>query len=212
MTPEERAALRRIDRQFDAIRSMPRPIPASERHRHRLEEVKRGGYLRVAGQIHRVADRSPSRGGRSRGHTLELFGLETGDTTWLDWQRDGGIAVRWTARKLELRDLGVSAADVVAMSDAERGSIALEGRRYRYVGDYALRSGSGEGEGDGNPYCYAFETQDGRFGLSIEERGDAAQGYAYEARLSERLDPEAVEVLVLWGDGGERGARQSEWL
>ena len=39
MTPEVRSALRSIDKQFDAVRAMPTPIPSSERHRVGIDDV-----------------------------------------------------------------------------------------------------------------------------------------------------------------------------
>ncbi len=73
-TPELRATLRRIDRQFEAIRSMPVPIPERERYRHTIEKVGAGDYIRIRGEIYRVEEDSRYvENKKSSWFELELF-------------------------------------------------------------------------------------------------------------------------------------------
>ncbi len=197
MTPEERAALRRIDLQFEAVRAMPRPIPSAERYRHSIEEVAEGGYIRVAGQIHRVVELSHYQQTKSRFHELELLGLTSGEMRYIEWEKDDAVEVCFNQPPISLRELGLSADDIEEMSDEEEGTIGHDGKTYHYDDDYKAvyhRSGGGEGE---PVYMYDFETADERWCLTVEEWGDEEEGYEYEVYISEYLDPNVVEVLVV---------------
>ena len=197
MSPEERAALRRIDLQFEAVRAMPRPIPSAERYRHGIDEVGRGGYIRVAGQIHRVEEVSHYQQKKSRFYELELFGLTTGEKRYLEWEKDDAVEVCFNQPAISLRELGLSADDIEEMSEKEEGTIRHDGKTYRYDDDYKAlyhRGGGAEGE---RVYMYEFETADERSCLTVEEWGDKEGGYEYEVYISEDLDPDVVEVLVV---------------
>ena len=93
MNAEERAALRRIETQFDAIRAMPTPIAPHERHRVTIEDVKEGGYVRVAGELHRVVQLSRYEEKKSRWYELELLGLQSGEKLYVEWERDDEVEV-----------------------------------------------------------------------------------------------------------------------
>jgi len=202
VNPDQRGALRRLDRQFDAIRAMPEPIAPRDRYRHGIEDVRAGAYLRVAGEIHRVESVSEYRDKSSRWHELELLGLECGESRYVEWEKDDEIEISVNGPELSLADVGVSADDVEEMSEEEEGQITFEGRTYHYDDDYGAtyhRSGSSEGE---KVYFYDFETSDERYCLTIEEWGDQQQGYEYAAFVSEYLEPDAIEVVSLGSDGG----------
>lgn len=200
MTSEQRAALRRLDRQFDAIRAMPEPIASRERYRHGIEEVGTGDYLRVSGELHRVELVSEYREKSSRWHELELFGLESGTPCYVEWEKDDEIEVSVNGPELSLGDIGVTADQIEEMSDEETGSISYDGRTYHYDDDYGavyLRGGS---SGDGTEekvYFYDFETRDERYCLAVEEWGDASTGYEYVAFVSEYVEPETIEVVAV---------------
>ena len=90
------------------------------------------------------------------------------------------------------------------MSDEEEGTIRYGGRNYLYDDDYKatyLRA-AGEGDGKGGEGLLLRLRDRGRALrlLSVEEWGDKDSGYEYEVFVSESLDPESVEVLVI-GDG-----------
>jgi hypothetical protein len=197
LTSEQRAALRRLDRQFDAIRAMPEPIASRERYRHGIEEVGTGDYLRVSGELHRVELVSEYREKSSRWHELELFGLESGTPCYVEWEKDDEIEVSVNGPELSLGDIGVTADQIEEMSDEESGSISYDGRTYHYDDDYGAtfhRDGEGEGEA---VHFYDFETRDERFCLAVEEWGSASEGYEYAAFVAEYVGPDAVEVVAL---------------
>jgi len=196
MNAEVRAALKTIDRQFDAVRAMPKPIPVNERYRSGIEEVKAGGYLRIAGEVHRVVEINLYREKKSGWHELELFGLYTGETLFVEWERDDEIEVSLNGPSMSLREIGHTADQIEEMSDEEEGTIRHGGRTYFYDDDYKakyFRGGAGDGE---KVYFYDFETQDERYSLSVEEWGDKESGYEYEVFVSEYIEPDSIEVLV----------------
>lgn len=215
MNAEERALLRRLDRQFDAIRAMPPPIPARDRYRHGIEDVGPGAYIRVDAahgpEIHRVESLSEYREKRWRWYELELLGLASGATVYVEWEKDDDVEISINGPELTLREVGVTADQVEAMSEAESGRIHFGGRSYHYDDDYAATyhrdassggQGQGrdkvEGAGGGEPvYFYDFETRDERHCLTVEEWGSAADGYEYVAFESETVGPDAVEVVAL---------------
>ena len=200
MTPEVRAALKAIDLQFDAVRAMPAPVPAGERHRLGITDVYAGGYIRVAGQLFRVIERSRYREKHSSWFELELLGLSTGETLYLEWEVDDEVQVSLNGPPLSLPAIGHSADEIEEMSDAEDGEIEYAGRTYLYDDDYGARylrgdpaAGAGEGE---SVYFYDFETRDERYCLCVEEWGDQDSGYEYQVYVSEYIDPHSIEVLV----------------
>ena len=203
MTPEQRTALRRIDRQFDGVRAMPEPIPMRERYRNGIEDVREGGYLRCAGQLYRVVSISQYREKNESWSELEVFSLTTGDSTYLEWEKDDQVEISLSGPELSLSDLGVTSDQVEAMSDEEEGRISFDGRSYHYDDDYGatyFRESGAEGE---PVYCYDFESKDEKYSLTVEEWGSKNEGYEYSAFVSEYIEPEAVEVLVLAANGAE---------
>jgi hypothetical protein len=189
--------MRGIDKQFDAVRGMPVPIPSGERYRVGIEEVAAGGYLRVGGELYRVEQASLYREKDGNWTELELFGLNTAETRYIEWERDDEVEVAWNGPPISMARLGVTPAEVEAMADRERGSISYGGKTYEYDDDYSAtfhRGGKGDGE---KVYFYDFETSDERFCLSIEEWGSESSGYDYEAYASQYIEPETVEVLVV---------------
>ena len=194
---------------------MENVIPARERYRHGIEELSVDAYLRVGGQPQRVVSVSHYQEKESRWYELELFGLETGTTTYVEWEKDDEVEIALNGPELSLGDLGLTADEVEEMSDAESGSISHAGRTYHYDDDYgatyhrdSTAAGFGEGSAAGSGkgaaarsgekvYFYDFETSDERYCLTIEEWGDEQQGYEYGVFVSEYLEPDAIEVLAL---------------
>ena len=176
MKPDQRAALRRLDRQFDAIRAMPQPIPPRERYRHGIEDVGEGAYLRVGDECHCVESINEYREKKSRWHELELFGLTSGRTSYLEWEKDDEIEISVNGPELSLADVEVSADDVEEMSEEEEGQITFEGRTYHYDDDYGAtypRSGSSEGV---KVHFYDFEPRDECYCIHVAGRGHAIGG------------------------------------
>lgn len=203
MTPEQRTALRRIDRQFDAVRAMPEPIPLRERYRSGIEDIGVGAYLRCAGQLFRVESISQYREKNESWSELEIFSLTTGESTYMEWEKDDEVEVSLNGPEHSLSDLGVTSDQVEDMSDAEEGEISFEGRTYRYDDDYGATYFREPGATGEPVYFYDFETRDEKYCLTVEEWGSASEGYEYSAFVSEYIEPETIEVLVLAADGAE---------
>ncbi len=206
MTGEERAALRRLDKQFDAIRAMPAPIPSRDRYRHGIEGVAAGAYIRVdasisgGDELYRVESVSEYREKGSGWHELELLGLESGLTVYVEWEKDDEIEISVNGPELSLRDVGVTADQVEAMSESEEGTIPFGGRSYRYDDDYGatyFRNGANAGATGEAVYFYDFETRNERHCLTVEEWGSASDGYEYVVFESEYVGPDAVEVVAV---------------
>lgn len=197
--PAERAALRRLDQQFDAIRAMPAPVPPALRHQKSVEELGVGGYLRVAGELYTVTEVNVYRERGGHWTELALFGLTTGETRSLEWEKDDEIEISFNGSSRSLRELGVGSDRIEEMADDEAGHIDVDGRRFHYDDDYGAHFCRG-GTGEPVPvYFYDFETRDERFVLSVEEWGSAQDGYEYEAYVAEYMEPEEIEILVTGG-------------
>lgn len=199
MTPEQRAALRRIDRQFDAVRTMPEPIPSRDRYRHGIEDLGVGSYLRCGGQLYQVVSIAEYREKRDSWWELECFSLTSGETRYIEWEKDDEIEISVNGPELSLSDLGVTPDRVEEMSEREEGRITFEGRTYLYDDDYGAsyhRDASSPGE---KVYFYDFETKDEKHCLTVEEWGDESDGYEYVAFASEYVEPDAIEVVALAG-------------
>ncbi len=205
MKPEQRAALRRLDQQFDAVRAMPEPLPQRERYKHGIEDLEVGAYFRIGGELRQVVSMSEYRDKTSKWHELEVFGVETGETTYVEWEKDDEVEISLNGPELSLSDVGVTADEVEEMSDEDEGTISYGGRKYHYDDDYGAtyhRGGGAAGDsGDSGEkvYFYDFETKDEKWCLTVEEWGDESEGYEYSVFVSEYYEPDAVEVLVVAG-------------
>ena len=188
---------RRLDRQFDAVRSMPPPVSPVERYRIGVEDLRRGGYFRIREVVYRVEAVSEYREKKECWHELECLAIQSGTTVFIEWEKDDEVEVSLNGPPLPLRELGVTPDQIEAMSDEERGSIRHGGKAFHYDDDYAAtyhRDGGTEGE---RVYFYDFETKDEQWGLSVEEWGSKQDGFEYQAYVSEYLPADAVEVLVV---------------
>jgi hypothetical protein len=203
MTPQVRAALRSLDLQFDAVRAMPEPIASTERYRHGIEQVGNGAYIRLKGRVYRVQEVSEYREKRSRWYGLELFGIGNGEVRYLEWEKDDKVEVSFSDPPHSLRDIGKTSDEIEAMSEEERGRIDFGGHSYYYDDDYGATYHRGGREDSEKLYLYEFETEDGRYGLTVEEWGDDGDGFEYEVYTSESIDPDEIEILVV-GEGAPR--------
>ncbi len=197
MTPELRAALRSIDKQFDVVRAMPEPIASADRYRHGIENIGSGGYLCLKGQVYRVEELSHYREKKSRWYELEIFSVHSGETRFLEWERDDEVEVAFNDPPVSLRQLGKTSDEIEAMSEAEKGQIDFAGRSYHYDDDYGATYHRAGGEQGEKVYFYDFETSDERYCLTIEEWGDESEGYSYDVYPSEYIEPDEIEVLVV---------------
>ena len=188
---------RQLDRQFDAVRSMPPPIEASARYRHGIEDLKPGGYFRLRGIVYNVEAVSEYREKKERWYELECLSIQRGETVYFEWERDDEVEISLNGAQISLVDLDVTPDQVEEMSNRERGSIEYRSQTFHYDDDYGAtyhRDGQTDSE---KVYFYDFETQDEKWCLSVEEWGSEQDGYEYQAYVSESVSADEVEVLVV---------------
>ncbi|MEE8435046.1 MAG: hypothetical protein V3S64_09705, partial [bacterium] len=106
LSPSEQ---RGLDARLAAIRSMPAPIPASERYKHTIETVDQGGFFKLDGLTYSVQGRHAYREGEGPNAwewwELELLCLQSGETAYLEWEKDDRIEASMSLKTLSWRDL-----------------------------------------------------------------------------------------------------------
>ena len=178
MNQAERTALRRIDKQFDAIRSLAPPTPARERHRNSLERVGVGGYLRIQGALYLVREVSVYKEKRSHWTELGLFNLESGESRYLEWEKDDALEISFVGKPLSLKDLDLDSDEVEEMADEEEGEIRYGGKRFSYDDDYGahyFRGAEGSFRGAEGSFRGAegsFRGAEGYSGAAEPDSGD----------------------------------------
>lgn len=203
LSPSEQ---RGLDARLAAIRSMPTPIPASERYKYTIETVEKGGFFKLDGLTYRVQARNAYREGEGPNAwewwELELLCLQNGETTFIEWEKDDKVEVSMTLRKLSWKDLRDDEGGKVEEDDLENivkeeDDLVYEKTTFEYDDDsQAIFFRDGE-EGEGEPvWIVDFEAKDGTK-LTIEEWGDEASGdWEYDLSLSRQIDPNDIGVLV----------------
>lgn len=217
MAPEAIAAteLRRFDRQFEAIRTLTpeRVRAATERAGRWIVELGAGGFLRCGGRTYRVegiAQYHETDEKRYEARIGEpwieyaLVELETGETCYVEWEQDDALEIYFTRRRLRFRDLADEDGAAVDEDDLDpatesEDSFFLDDREFAYEDDYAAVYRRDRGDAKEEPvYFYEFLADNGDV-LTVEEwiGRAAAEDSDYQLWLSERLEPDAVEIIAL---------------
>lgn len=199
------AEQRGLDARLAAIRSMPAPIPASERYQHTIETVEQGGFFKLDGLTYLVQGLHAYREGEGPSAwewwELELLCLQNGETTFMEWEKDDKVEASMTLKKLSWKDLRDDKGGKVDEDDLEEmveeeDDLVYEKTTFEYEDDSQamfFRNDDGEGE---PVWIVDFEAKDGTT-LTIEEWGDEASGdWEYDISLSRQIDPDTIEVLV----------------
>ncbi|MFQ5796084.1 MAG: DUF4178 domain-containing protein [Candidatus Bipolaricaulia bacterium] len=224
MATLDNAMKRRLDTQFAAIRSLnpSRLIAEGERYRYTIERVQTGGFIRFNGKTHRIeavgryqeADESFEHTTDNEWFELRLFCLETGETVYLEWEKDDEVEISITTDTLKFSELrddegeSIDDDDLDQIAD-EKEDIVYRGQTFSYEDDYAATYyGDDDKEGE-RAYFYDFVARDKT--LTIEEWVVDLERdkYDYRIYLSENIDPDAIEVLAVGGkkDGQKSGLR-----
>ncbi len=198
LKPSERAA---YDRRFALVRAMPRPIAPEERFRVGIDQVGVEGYLKFEGQTFHVQRVNGYERQGASWPELELYCLEDGSTRYLEWEQEDEISVYVSRETLDFPRVGIrDAAHLRKMSQAEQGSLAYGGERFRYHEDSQITFRR-DRTGEPTPFRqYLFASQKKRAYLCVEEWGNEREGYEHKVILSDYVDPRSIEVLVA-GDG-----------
>lgn len=205
MTPEQ---MHTLERQFQAVRAMPPPFAKNQRHLAKIDQVKAGGYIRFDGKTYMVESVSSVQETsesfkKNLGYQcfeLKLFCLETGETVYLEWERDDEIIVYVTTAQVKFRDLLDDEGKEVDGDDLDQicedeDSVYYQGREYAYEDDWAGRYCRNGGKESEKAFFYEFEAANGTC-LTIEEWVVDGGDEEYQIFLSQRLNPASIEVLV----------------
>lgn len=214
MPPEAIAAadLRRFDRQFEAIRALApeRARSAAERGGRWIVELGAGGFLRCNGRTYRVEGSAEYHETDEKRYEdrigepwteFALIEIETGETCYVEWEQDDVLDIYLTRRQIRFRDLADESGAAIDEDDLDpatesEDSFFLDGREFAYEDDYAAIYSRG---GKDEPvYFYEFRADDGTV-LTVEEwiGRPASDNADYQIWLSERLEPDAVEIIAL---------------
>jgi hypothetical protein len=205
-------AVRKINRQFDAIRELdPEALISShERHRHSVKDVHPGGFIRFSGKTYLVEEMGTYRETsdnfaqetENEWPELKLFCLDTGDTAYLEWEEDDELSVSLTTEALRLAELKDDADEAIDGDDLEDlanddESLFVRGKEFQYEDDYAASYRGGDDSKGEHVYLYEFVADDGLC-LTVEEWvvDSAGEKYEYRAYLSSDVDPDAIDILV----------------
>lgn len=207
---------RSLDARLAAIRTMPAPIPPGDRYKHTIEDVANGGYIKLDGLTYRVQGLhfyQEGKGNRaSVWYELELFCLQTGEVTYLEWEKDDKVEASMSLKTLSWRDLRDDGGEHVDEDDLEEiveeeDCLVYEKTKFEYDDDCEATFHRNGDKKNGEPvWIVDFEAKDGTV-LTVEEWGDESSGdWEYDISLSRQIDPDKIEVLVD-KDSGEDSAR-----
>lgn len=205
---------RRLDQQFEHIRSLDSGaiVPEKERYRLTVKDVKVGGVLKLdehhfkvtsIGSYTEMTDESYRKPTAWQWSELKLFCLETGEVKFLEWEEDDEIEISTTVKKVDFQDLKDDLDDPIDEDDLEdmvdkEESITYAGATYAYADDYPVvfrRDVNDPASEKLNVYFYDFK-RDETESLTIEEWQSGGDKEAYDIFISRSVDPDSIEVLV----------------
>lgn len=113
---------------------------------------------------------------------------------WVEIEEDDEVEVTITLRKLPMRDMPFTMADLKRIDDQESGSFEFEGRRYHYEdSDSATFHRYSEEHNSEGMYYWDFATDDGEHFIGVERWDDGSVDVSY----GEAIDPSQIKVYSL---------------
>lgn len=190
------ATAQRYNEQFALIRSLPTPIPQSERYRFSIEAVGADGVIKFGGRTYKVTGVNEYERDGFRWPELTLFCLNTGEVKYLEWEKEDEISVFVSLEKLTFQQVGLRNQDQLwQISEDEEGALRHNGIRYDYHEDSGVKF-IRDGKGDGQDFHqYLFASGEKNNYICIEEWGNDDDGYEHNVIMSGKLNPKAIEVL-----------------
>lgn len=152
----------------------------------RIENVTGGGVIRLTGIGPdmeefdlKVIAKHTYRQGESTWYELECDkGSE--EKVWIDMEEDDSIELAVSLRKLKLRDIGITAEDLIRMDDNEDGSFTFEGVKYYMEdSDRAVFYRYNEDKNAEKFYYWDFESKDGKHFITVEKWSDGSYDVTY---------------------------------
>jgi len=167
-----------------AIRGLE-PISNEARAKLDVTNVGKGGYIELANQTWKVTNvfyyldvHWSSFKRRKKDYwvcELELFSLNTGEISHIEWEKDDSLEVSQTDCEIKLRDIlfnhiSIKRGDLDFIADEEEGVVLCNGINYSYIEDdtWAGLFMTSKDDSNGIPMrAYEFESNDGKC-LTIE--------------------------------------------
>ena len=198
------ATQRRYDEQFVAIRRLAAAVPAKERYKLSIEDVKTGGLFKFGGKSYLVRAVNTYEREGFRWPELVLYCLQDGQTSYLEWEKGDELSIFVSLEKLSFAQAGIEGKEQLwKISEDEEGSAHYRDRPYYYHEDSAVTFFRDSG-GEGTPFHqYLFASDDEETFISVEEWGDEDEGYEHNVILSGKLNPAAIEVMSRGEDSGD---------
>lgn len=171
----------------------------------KLENVGPGGMIHLMNVGKNMEEYDVSILSKSiyrEGENTEWYELE-GDNgerkIWITLEYDDDLDVTIATRKLKLRDLPISRADLDDMDEQGDGEFTFEGKTYYYEnsneGSY-FRNGDTSPENEEFFYYWEFETSDEDEFITIEEWEDKS----IEATISYPIKASQLKIYSIGGD------------
>jgi Domain of unknown function (DUF4178) len=170
------------DQVREIIRTMPAPLPPSERKRHTVAELGIGGFFQYDAATYRVQSASSWRVDGSMSTELEAVNLTTGETAYFEWWKEPDLHLMLSTVRLELPDLGLRPGHLEEVEE-----VRYQGGTFYHDSDYDATYG----EPPRPVRIRLYQADDGR-GIYVQKWSDG-----YSAWLSEEIDPNAVEILTV---------------
>jgi hypothetical protein len=170
------------DQVRDIIRTMPAPLPLSERRRHTVADLVAGNFFQYNAATYRVQGANLWRVDESTSTELEAVNLTTGETAYFEWWKEPDLHLMLSTVKLELTDLGLRPGHLEEVEEVE-----CEGGTFYYDSDYDATYG----EARRPVHIRLYRADDGR-GIYVQKWSDG-----YSAWLSEEIDPGEIEILTV---------------
>jgi len=201
-----------ITERLAAIRGLE-PVSPNQQKKLDITHLKKGGYLELEGETWMVkkvyyyldvkwSDFSK----RKKDYwvcELEIFSLNTGKTSYLEWEKDDDIEIYLTTDLVKLRDIkfngrAIKHEDLVEIAEEEEGDLTVMNTEYAYSDDdtWAALFMKDKNEAHGIPMrTYEFESDSG-LSLSIETwHEDEDERPDREAFLSQPVGKKKISIL-----------------
>jgi len=166
----------------DIIRTMPAPLPASDRKRHTVADLTAGDFFQYEGATYRIQSANVWRVEDSASTEFESVNLTTGETAYFEWWKEPDLHLMLSTTKLELAELGLRPGHIEEVEEVRHA-----GGTFYYDSDYDATYGEAK-----RPVHIRLYRADDGGGIYVQKWSD---GYA--AWLSNEIDPNAVEVLTI---------------
>jgi hypothetical protein len=184
-------------------------IIESQRYASTIDQVKKGGCIRFDDKTFVVTELSHYRDCNAGfkkptgkpWYELKLFCLETGETVYLEWEKDDEVEVWVTTAEINFtglydKDGQPLTADMLDRIVDKESAVSREIARYEYDDDYPCLYYR-DGQGDGEPvFMYEFAAgKDSQ--LSFEKWAGENGKSDWQVFLSKQISSKSIEVISL---------------